>query len=36
MSELGFIIRSYVDCPFLLVEVKQMNKDAYDKIRLVL
>ena len=36
MSELGFILRSYVDCPFLLVEVKQMNKDAYDKIRLVL
>jgi hypothetical protein len=32
MSELGFIIRSYVECPFLLVEVSQMNKDRYDKI----
>ena len=32
MSELGFILRSYVDCPFLLVEVNQLNKDRYDKI----
>jgi hypothetical protein len=32
MSELGFILRSYVDCPFLLVEVSQMNKERYDKI----
>jgi hypothetical protein len=32
MSELGFILRSYVDCPFLLVEVSQMNKERYEKI----
>jgi len=32
MSELGFILRSYVDCPFLLVEVSQLNKVRYDKI----
>jgi hypothetical protein len=32
MSELGFILRSYVDCPFLLVEVSQLNKERYDKI----
>lgn len=32
MSELGFILRSYIECPFLLLEVSQMNKDRYDKI----
>lgn len=32
MGELGFILRSYVECPFLLVEVSQMNKERYDKI----
>jgi hypothetical protein len=32
MCELGFILRSYVDCPFLLVEVSQMNKDRYEEI----
>ena len=32
MCELGFILRSYVDCPFLLVEVNQLNKERYDKI----
>jgi hypothetical protein len=32
MCELGFILRSYVDCPFLLVEVSQLNKERYDKI----
>jgi hypothetical protein len=32
MCELGFILRSYVDCPFLLVELSQMNNERYDKI----
>jgi hypothetical protein len=32
MCELGFILRSYVDCPFLLVEVSQLNNERYDRI----
>jgi hypothetical protein len=32
MCELGFILRSLVDCPFIVVEVKDMNLDKYKKI----
>jgi hypothetical protein len=32
MCELGFILRSLVDCPFVVVEVGQMNKEKYEKI----
>jgi len=32
LSELGFIIRSLVDCPFLLIEVDDMNMEKYQKI----
>ena len=32
MSELGFILRSLVECPFIVVEVEEMNKARYDKI----
>jgi hypothetical protein len=32
MCELGFMLRSLVDCPFIVVEVKEMNRDAYKKI----
>jgi len=34
MSELGFIFRSVVDCPFLVVEVFEMNMARYKKILL--
>lgn len=33
MSELGFILRSLVDCPFLVSEVKKMNQELYKVIR---
>lgn len=32
MCELGFILRSYVDCPFLVVEVSSMGSEQYEKI----
>jgi hypothetical protein len=32
MCELGFILRSLVDCPFVVVEVSEMNKSHYEKI----
>jgi hypothetical protein len=32
MCELGFILRSLVDCPFIVVEVGEMNKARYEKI----
>jgi hypothetical protein len=32
MCELGFILRPLVDCPFILTEVKEMNKAVYEKI----
>jgi hypothetical protein len=32
MCELGFILRSLVDCPFVVVEVKEMNHEVYKKI----
>ena len=32
MCELGFILRPLVECPFVLTEVKEMNKIAYEKI----
>jgi len=32
MCELGFILRSLVDCPFVLVEVDEMDRARYEKI----
>jgi hypothetical protein len=32
MCELGFILRSLVECPFVLVEVDEMNTARYEKI----
>ena len=32
MCELGFILRSLIDCPFVVVEVDIMNTDMYEKI----
>jgi len=32
MCELGFILRSLVECPFILVEVDKMNRARYEKI----
>jgi hypothetical protein len=32
MCELGFILRPLVNCPFILVEVKEMNKARYEEI----
>jgi hypothetical protein len=32
MCELGFILRSFVECPFIVVEVDEMNRDRYEKI----
>jgi hypothetical protein len=32
MCELGFILRSLVDCPFVVVEVGEMSKSHYEKI----
>jgi hypothetical protein len=34
MCELGFILRSLVDCPFVVVEVNEMNSAKYKKISL--
>jgi len=32
MCELGFILRSLVDCPFTIVEVDVMNPDLYQEL----
>jgi hypothetical protein len=32
MSELGFILRSLVECPFVVVELDEMNRTKYEKI----
>lgn len=32
MSDLGFILRSLVECPFLVSEVKKMNQELYKRI----
>lgn len=32
MCELGFILRSLVECPFIVVEVDEMNRARYDQI----
>ena len=32
MCELGFILRSLVECSFILVEVDKMNRARYEKI----
>jgi hypothetical protein len=32
MCELGFILRSLVECPFIVVEVEEMNRARYEKI----
>ncbi len=32
MCELGFILRSLVDCPFIVVEVDEMSTANYEKI----
>jgi hypothetical protein len=32
MCELGFILRSLIDCSFVVVEVEVMNTDTYEKI----
>jgi hypothetical protein len=32
MCELGFILRSLVECPFLVIEVDEMNMYMYEKI----
>jgi hypothetical protein len=32
MCELGIIMRSFVDCAFVIVEVEVMNKSQYEKI----
>jgi len=32
MCELGFIIRSLVECPFNVIEEEEMNKERYEKI----
>lgn len=32
MGELGFILRSLLECPFIVVEVNEMNSKKYDQI----
>jgi len=32
MCELGFILRSLIECPFILVEVEEMNNERYNRI----
>ena len=32
MCELGFILKSLIECPFILVEVEEMNNAEYDRI----
>jgi hypothetical protein len=33
MLDLGYILRSLIDCPFTLLEVEGMNDETYEKIR---
>ena len=32
MCELGLILRSLVDCPFIVIEIDDMNKTKYEEI----
>ncbi len=32
MSELGFILRSLIECPFIVAEVEGMSKNRYEQI----
>jgi hypothetical protein len=32
MCELGFILRSLVECPFVIVEVDEMNIARYERL----
>jgi hypothetical protein len=32
MCELGFILRSLVDCPFTIIEVDMMNQNLYNEL----
>ena len=32
MCELGYIFKSLIDCPFVFVEVEEMNKMGYERI----
>ncbi len=32
MLDLGYILRSLIDCPFTLLEVEEMNDETYEKI----
>jgi hypothetical protein len=32
MCELGFILRALIECPFILVEVDEMNNERYNNI----
>jgi len=32
MCELGFILRSLIECPFILVEVEEMSNERYERI----
>jgi hypothetical protein len=32
MCELGYILKSLIDCPFVFIEVEEMNKNGYEKI----
>jgi len=32
MGELGFILRSLLDCPFVVVELNEINSKRYEKI----
>lgn len=32
MCELGFMLRSLIECPFIVVEVEEMNKARYEMI----
>ena len=32
MCELGFILRSLVECPFIVIEVDEMNRARYESI----
>jgi len=32
MCELGFILRSLIDCPFIVVEIDDMSKNRYEEI----
>jgi hypothetical protein len=32
MCELGFILRSLVECPFVVVEMKEMDKEGFEQV----